>query len=114
MRFSVDKKTISLLKTVWVLEFLFGFFNKCFSLGKQGVVSVSCCLSTCSWVQLHRCSLLGFSHLWHHLRGFGAVPPTGQGMQPGSHPQLVHALCSASCSMQRDFPHLLLVLRGDK
>lgn len=48
MRFSVDKKTISLLKTVWVLEFLFGFFNKCFSLGKQGVVSVSCCLSTCS------------------------------------------------------------------
>lgn len=43
---SSDKRTISLLNTVWGLEFLFGFFNKNFSLGRQEVVLVSCCLST--------------------------------------------------------------------
>lgn len=42
----MDKRTISWLNTVWGPEFLFGFFNKCFSLGKQEVVLVSCCLST--------------------------------------------------------------------
>lgn len=45
-RFSVDERTISLLKTVWVLQFIFGFFSKCFSRGKQDVLLVSCCLST--------------------------------------------------------------------
>lgn len=62
---------------LWVLEFLFGFFNKRFFLGKQEVVLVSCCLAPIPWVQLHRCSLHDDFHLWHHLRDFGAVSPIG-------------------------------------